>query len=238
MGAIRKVLGLILVLAVLAGFSGAPLQARESSGILLDHRLRPGEATGEITGTVHGTEDTGTAPPRPVAVGEFLSPTRNAQSRDPAIVALANQCRVAVSDREAWLQAARPDSREEAKELVARTDRQVAANIMSAVQSRVAYSFYFDTRHGAVGTLQGGSGNCCDHAHLIVALLRAAGIPARYGRSTCTFSSGLVCGHVYAYAFLDGKWVVMDASSDRNGVGSQVNCRRGGDESLFAELPF
>ncbi|MGZ7108545.1 MAG: transglutaminase-like domain-containing protein, partial [Methanobacterium sp.] len=54
----------------------------------------------------------------------------------------------------------------------------------------MGYSFYYDTRYGALGTLNNRAGNCCDQTHLVVALSRAAGLPARYVHGDCTFASG------------------------------------------------
>ncbi|MGB9980611.1 transglutaminase-like domain-containing protein [Methanobacterium sp.] len=55
-----------------------------------------------------------------------------------------------------------------------------AVAIFKWVRDRVGYKFYYNTRKGAVGTLRSRSGNCVDTAHLLIALERAAGIPARY----------------------------------------------------------
>ena len=69
-----------------------------------------------------------------------------------------------------------------------------------------------------------GKANCVDHAHLVIALCRAAGIPARYVHGqNCVFSSGLVTGHVWAQILVDGTWKVADATSKRNSLGNIVN---------------
>ena len=51
---------------------------------------------------------------------------------------------------------------------------------MHFVQFDIAYELYANTKKGAVKTLRARKGNCADQAHLLVALFRAAGIPARY----------------------------------------------------------
>ena len=48
------------------------------------------------------------------------------------------------------------------------------------VRSEVATELYAGSKKGAVGTLLSRAGNDVDQASLLVALLRAAGVPARY----------------------------------------------------------
>ena len=55
-----------------------------------------------------------------------------------------------------------------------------ARNIYYYVRNNIAYEDYSNTRKGAFRTLQEKRGNCCDQAHLLVALLRTAGIPTYY----------------------------------------------------------
>ena len=55
-----------------------------------------------------------------------------------------------------------------------------AKNIFYFVRNTIKYQDYSDTRKGAFKTLEEGCGNCCDQAHLLVALLRTAGIPTYY----------------------------------------------------------
>ena len=60
------------------------------------------------------------------------------------------------------------------------TEIETAKNIFKHVQKYIEYEKYANTRRGAVKTLLDKRGNCADQAHLLVALFRAAGIPARY----------------------------------------------------------
>ena len=55
-----------------------------------------------------------------------------------------------------------------------------AEKIYNFVRDNIAYEDYANTRKGALRTLTEGKGNCCDQAHLLVALLRAAKIPTYY----------------------------------------------------------
>ena len=103
------------------------------------------------------------------------------------------------------------------------SDKAKATAIFNYVRDTISYSFYYDTKHGAVGTLNAKSGNCVDHTHLLVAMYRTAGLPARYGHGTCTFSSGGTYGHVWAQVLIGDTWTVSDATSSRNSLGKVVN---------------
>lgn len=103
------------------------------------------------------------------------------------------------------------------------TDSEKARAIFNFVRDTISYSFYYDTRYGAVGTLDAETGNCVDHSHLLVAMYRAAGLPARYVHGTCTFSSGNTYGHVWTQVSIGNKWIVSDATSSRNSFGEIVN---------------
>ncbi len=104
------------------------------------------------------------------------------------------------------------------------SDYDKAVAIYNYVRDKVSYSFYYDTKYGAVGTLNAKTGNCVDQAHLVIAMARTAGLAARYVHGTCYFtSSGSTYGHVWAQILVDGKWYVADATSSRNSFGSVAN---------------
>ncbi|HUN35438.1 MAG TPA: transglutaminase-like domain-containing protein [Trebonia sp.] len=65
---------------------------------------------------------------------------------------------------------------------------------------------------GAVDTLLAGRGVCRDHAHLVIALLRALGVPARM---VAAYAPGLdpMDFHAVAEAAVDGYWRVADSTS-------------------------
>jgi transglutaminase-like putative cysteine protease len=129
----------------------------------------------------------------------YLSPSTNCQSDNPEIIALAQQL---------------------TEGLTSSVDK--ARAIYNYVRDQISYSFYYDTRYGALGTLHAKTGNCVDQAHLVIALYRAAGLPARYGHGTCTFNSGTY-GHVWAQVLIGDTWVVSDPTSTRNSFGKVVN---------------
>ena len=115
-----------------------------------------------------------------------------------------------------------------------------AVAIFNWVRDKLGYSFYYNTKYGAIGTLARMTGNCCDTAHLLIALERAAGIPARYVHGYCKFSSGNWYGHVWAQIYIDGKWYNADATSYRNtfGVIKNWNTKTAKIYGTYASLPF
>ncbi len=88
----------------------------------------------------------------------------------------------------------------------------------------------------AVTTLASAQGVCRDYAHLVIALLRAMDVPARY--AAC-YAPGLVPMdfHAVAEAYVDGRWHVVDATrlSDRR---SLVRIATGRDAADCAFLSY
>jgi len=115
-----------------------------------------------------------------------------------------------------------------------------AVRIFEYVRDNLAYSFYYNTLRGAVNTLHDMRGNCVDHSHLVVALARAAGIPARYVHGTCTFNSGNTYGHVWAQLYVNGKWYNADATSYDNTLGTITNWNTATYilKGIYSSLPF
>ncbi len=113
--------------------------------------------------------------------------------------------------------------------------------IFEYVRNNLKYSFYYNTVRGASGTLKDMKGNCVDHSHLLVALARAAGIPARYVHGTCTFKkSGNTYGHVWAQLYVNGRWYSADATSLSNTLGV-INSWYTNTyilKNIYASLPF
>ncbi len=122
-----------------------------------------------------------------------------------------------------------------------KTDEAKAQAIYNYVRDEIDYSYYANSKYGASGTLSAGSGNCVDQASLVVALCRASGIEARYAHAKgCTFSSGLVTGHVWAQILVDGVWYSADATSVRNKLGNIQNWNTNSYSNLnrYAAVPF
>jgi transglutaminase-like putative cysteine protease len=112
-----------------------------------------------------------------------------------------------------------------------------AEAIFNWVRDNVTYSFYYNTKYGAVGTLKAKSGNCVDTSHLLIALCRAVGIPARYQHGTCKFTSGTY-GHVWTQIWVNGKWYTADASSSRNYLGVVNSWTLTTLKGTYTSLPF
>jgi len=115
-----------------------------------------------------------------------------------------------------------------------------AKAIFNWVRDNISYSFYYNTKKGALGTLSAKTANCVDTAHLIVALERAAGIPAQYEHVTAQFSSGTWYGHVIALVYVNGVWYKADGTSSRNqfGVINNWNTKTAIVHNKYRELPF
>ncbi len=177
------------------------------------------EAAGDSTGISGTLNQTGELPPIKVKVSlvKCLKSTSNAQSNDPSIKALAAKITKGAA-----------------------TKYEKAVRIFNWVRDKLDYSFYYNTKYGAVKTLKKKTGNCVDLSHLLVALSRAAGIPARYVHVTAEFASGHVCGHVFVQVYINGKWYNMDASNNINEFNVINNWYKATAQikGVYTNLPF
>lgn len=153
----------------------------------------------------------------PAELLQYLEATKNCQVNDSKIKALAASI---------------------TKGKTSTYDKAVA--IFNWVRDNIGYSFYYNTKYGAVGTLNAKTGNCVDTSHLLIALSRAAGIPARYRHGSCTFTSGSTYGHVWAQIWVNGKWYAADATSSKNTFGVINNWNTGTYtlKGTYASLSF
>ena len=119
------------------------------------------------------------------------------------------------------------------------TDKDKAIALYNYVRDEISYSFYYNTQKGAQGTLDAGTGNCCDQAQLLVAMYRVANITCRFAHGTCAFTDG-VYGHVWPQVLLDGTWVNTDPTSTRNsfGVVNNWNTKSYTLHGYYDVLPF
>ncbi|RAP47046.1 MAG: hypothetical protein BZ136_06795 [Methanosphaera sp. rholeuAM74] len=114
-----------------------------------------------------------------------------------------------------------------------------AKAIFDYVNDLTSYSYYYNTRNGALKTLSLKYGNCVDMSHLVIAMFRTAGLPARYVHGqNCRFRSGLVVGHVWAEVYVNGKWYSCDATSNSNSFGKIVNWSSCTSTTRYISLPF
>jgi transglutaminase-like putative cysteine protease len=162
------------------------------------------------------------AEPRPAfrvsgTFGPFLASTRYCDCGHPSILAMASMlCAEGGSERA------------------------IAVRLFRFVRDHVEYAF---TPWGvsASTTLAWRRGTCSNKNNLLVALLRAAGVPAAYGVLRVNareyfgnlappflkpFAS-VTSTHIYAAAHLGGRWVKCDASTDREIAGKTAHfCRQ------------
>jgi transglutaminase-like putative cysteine protease len=155
--------------------------------------------------------------PVPAELQKYLQVTKNCQSNDPRIISLVTSI---TQD--------------------ANNTYDKGVKIFNWVRDNLTYSFYYNTKYGAVNTYMNKDGNCVDHSHLLIAMARAVGIPAKYMHGTCNFTSGNVYGHVWAQLWVDGKWYDADAISSRNTFGVINNWNKDTVvmKGNYAELPF
>ena len=105
-----------------------------------------------------------------------------------------------------------------------KSDYEKGKKLFNWVRDNIHYKKYRNTLRGAVNTLKAKKGNCVDQSHLLVALSRASGIPARYVKGgNCKFTSGYVSGHIWTQLYINKKWVVADTTSPRNTLGKIRN---------------
>ena len=162
--------------------------------------VKPWSTVGSSSTSTSGSTST----PVPASLQQYLKATKNCQVTNSQIQALAKSItsgKTSTYDK--------------------------AAAIFNWVRDNLGYSFYYNTKYGAVGTLNKKTGNCVDTSHLLIALERAAGIPARYEHVKAKFTSGNWYGHVIAQVYVNGKWYNADATSSRNTFGVINNWNTG-----------
>ena len=102
------------------------------------------------------------------------------------------------------------------------SDINKAKAIFNYVRDNIVYDYYYDSKHGAVGTLNLKRGNCVDQAHLLIAMYRAAGLKARYVHGSCFFGVHWY-GHVWTQVLVGKTWIVGDPISYDNDLGKIRN---------------
>jgi hypothetical protein len=134
-------------------------------------------------------------------IERYMHPTEMAQSDDPSIV-------------------------QEAKRIVGgETNAMLAAQkIVNAVFETIDKQAGVRGSATALEVLQNGAGDCTEHAVLVVALMRAAGIPARTVDGIVLAADGGGKGvagyHAWAEIWL-GQWIGVDATVDETGTSAR-----------------
>ena len=103
----------------------------------------------------------------------------------------------------------------------AKTDCQAVNNIYTYVIDSMNYAGYVPGDNGALLAHQTGTGDCTDYADLMIALTRAAGIPARFVEGVTYGSDGYYdeaqTKHDWLEVYLPGSgWVPMDPTWGEN----------------------
>ena len=137
-----------------------------------------------------------------VFVSSSLSSTKNCQVNDPNI-------------------------QRKAKSLKGKTKTETARNIFKFVQTQIRYERYSNSKKGAAKTLLAKKGNCCDQAHLLVALWRAAGIDAKYAHGT---------DHWWAQCIIDGKACDCDPTNQKHEFGRPHHSSKDLHPQYYEEL--
>jgi transglutaminase-like putative cysteine protease len=130
-------------------------------------------------------------------------------------------------------------------------------DLMDRIRDRVEYrTGVTDTATTAAEALRAGRGVCQDHAHIFIAAVRVAGIPARYVTGYLLTGDGELAAeahHAWAEAWVDGlgwvgfdvanrtcptdRYVRMGAALDAYGAAPIRGSRRGGgEEKLEVEV--
>jgi hypothetical protein len=132
-------------------------------------------ATFDATITADATEENFTDPIGTSAYSQFTTPTSVIQSSDPSIINEKNTLLSGVT-----------------------TEAAAVDKIMNFVKTQISYSAaQTDPSVNAVSSLTSNTGTCVNRAYLALALLRSAGIPARY-------VTGMVYNNPVTYNWYDG----------------------------------
>ena len=206
---------------------GAPLSGENLTFAQGDRLYTPTELVDQAGSRLHRlTADQGPLSVRYEAV--VTGPAQSPRTSDLDTIGYLRPSRYCQSD-EVFAQARRQFRGLSGRELL----DAVSGFVASTVTYTPGLSLGTDS---AVTTLSTGQGVCRDYAHLVIALLRAMDMPARY---TACFAPGLVPMdfHAVAEAYLDGAWYVIDATrlADRR---SLVRIATGRDAADCAFLSF
>lgn len=156
------------------------------------------------------------------AYAKYLVPTKNCQSNNATLIAVAKTGMLYSSNGYSS-----PTN-----------TYQAMWNLEKYLNAKTSYLSYYDTERGALKTWNDKQGNCCDMAHLANACARALGVPGQYQHGYCrfsTFSTGHVWSRVYCGA--DRGWLIIDTVSNSNYLGYKSNTTIE-FYNTYAELPF
>jgi transglutaminase-like putative cysteine protease len=111
---------------------------------------------------------------------------------------------------------------------------------MADIHARVAYELGATTAHTtAAEAFADGRGVCQDHAHILIAAARSAGIPARYVTGYLVTGQGAssTAAHAWAEALVpDLGWVGFDAANAKCPTDNYVRVAAGIDAAGVAPI--
>ncbi len=157
-----------------------------------------GPKTAEITVRSLPIENTPAASSAEPVGKAYTSPSAMLQSDDSRIVAMAEKARGA-----------------------AKAPSQIAVALERYVHDTVSNKNFSQTFATAAEVAESREGDCTEHAVLLAALARACGIPSRVAIGLVYVESAGGFGyHMWTEAYLDGRWVPLDATLGRGGIGA------------------
>ena len=111
----------------------------------------------------------------------------------------------------AYLQSDHKELQRKALEIVGdETDAWKAACLLENFVNKHIKEISFGTAQAsAAEVLENATGDCSEHAVLLAALCRAAGIPARVAIGYM-YIAGIFGGHMWAEVWIDGDWYPID----------------------------
>jgi hypothetical protein len=167
--------------------------------------------TVEVTVTAKPVPRTGG---RVKAPAEYTGPTQLVQSEDPKI-------------REHLRRAVSPD----------RNEGESALALEKYVHDKLTKKNFSTAFASAAEVAASLEGDCTEHAVLLVALLRARGIPSKVAVGLVYVpGQGKMGGHMWTEALLGGEWVPLDATLGRGGIGAAH--LKVGESSLADDAPI
>ena len=132
----------------------------------------------------------------------YLAPAKLIESTHPKIMGLAKEIRAQTSD-----------------------DRAFVDSVFQTVKQRLKPQGFGTVNRGALFALQNGTGDCTEYAALMVALLRAGGLPARINTAMSMQKDGIshYDNHNNAEVYLGDRWLPLEPFFGVKEVGRLTN---------------
>lgn len=195
---------------------GQTIAARDESSLVLTVRpLAPSDSTSNERAGDAGASDLERA-----ARPEYLEPNAFLQSDDAGIAAVARSVAAKTTSDDPW---------------------PLAQALETWVYQHVVDKNLHTAFASAAEVLADRAGDCTEHAVLLAALARAAGIPSRVVAGLLHHRRTLV-GHMWTEVYVRGAWYALDATLGKGGIGADhialgsSSLREGSAAELFLRL--